>query len=390
MGLSLASGPVVITGNTNPNQNFEPDQGPSVEFQGGAVLDPRYVGMALGLALGQPGYKINALYALQYFVMMDGVPQALSNTRIAAAQATVAATPMTLVTAQGTGVSPNIPIIPFGSSYAAANVVTPKLTLDFGFTTGTTVATSKNVTIPAGAFKFFYAGQKIIISGAGSSATTPLFTSVASTPTGTTLVVNDAAGQSVSNAQIGTADNTGIAAWPWANAGAIALADPYQCIARAVSITGNAGSTAQTFTVSGYDIWGNVQTEGIAFAGGAATTNGKKAFKYIQSVTPASTDAGHTLSVGTTDIFGFTLRSDFWEYMNVYYNGAFITASTGWVVADTTSPATATTGDTRGTYAVQSASDGTKRLALFMSMPMNNMINATNLSYTTMFGITPV
>lgn len=393
MAISFASGPVVITGNITPGQNMEPDQGPSIDFQGTAVLDPRYVGN-IGAAPGIPGYKINALYALQYFAMVDGVPQALSNTRIAAGQAVTASTPMTLVSTQGAGVSPNIPLVPFGQAYTSANVVTTALALDFGFTTGTTVATSANVTIPAGAFKFFYAGQRIILSGAGATASTPLFAIVATTPSGTTLVLDRPAGQSASNIQIGTADLNMVSAWPWAVAsppnGAVALSDPYQCIARAVSITGNAGSTAQTFTVKGFDIWGNPQTEAIAFAGGAVTTNGKKGFKYIASVTPGTTDAGHSLSVGTTDIFSFTCRSDFWEYMNIYMNGAFVTVNTGWLAADTTNPATTSTGDTRGTYAVQTPSDGTKRLAMYMSMPMNNMINATNLSFTSMFGITPV
>lgn len=392
--LTTLSGPVVISGNTNPLQNFEPDQGPSVDFQGSAVLDPRYVGN-IGAAPGVPGYKINAFYALQYVVMVDGVPQALSNTNIAAGQATVAATPMTLASAQAAGISINIPLVPFGSSFSAANVVTPRVTLDYGFTTATGTTPNKTLTIPAAALKagFFYGGQKIIIAH-GLSATAPLFTTVAATPTTTTLTILDALGANVTNTQVGTSDLNGIAAWPWAvaspPAGVIALANPYQSLARAVSITGNAGSTAQTFTVSGYDIWGNLQTEAIAFAGGAATTNGKKAFKAIVSVTPGTTDAGHSLSVGTTDIFGFTLRSDFWEYMNVYMNGAFVTVSTGWTVSDTTSPATTTTGDTRGTYAVQSASDGSKRLAMFMSIPMNNMINATNISSVSMFGVQPV
>src|SRR5258706_12696615 len=92
--LTTLSGPVVISGNTNPLQNFEPDQGPSVDFQGSAVLDPRYVGN-IGAAPGVPGYKINAFYALQYVVMVDGVPQTLSNTNIAAAAATVAHPPGT-------------------------------------------------------------------------------------------------------------------------------------------------------------------------------------------------------------------------------------------------------------------------------------------------------
>ena len=45
-----------------------------------------------------------------------------------------------------------------------------------------------------------------------------------------------------------------------------------------------------------------------------------------------------------------------------------------------------TTGDVRGTYALQSASDGTKRLVLYVSPSVANLSNATNLP-TGLFGV---
>lgn len=393
MSKSVISGPSIVTGNLSPIQIMDPDCGPSLSFQGGHLLDVRQIG-GIEAAPALPGYKAYGMWSSPYIAMVDGVPITKTTGLIAAAQATVAATPMTLASVQAAGVSIKIPIIPFGSAYNSANKVTPALALDFGFTTGTTTATSKTVaSIPAGAWRFFKKGQKIIIAGAGGT-NLPLITTVSVTPAAgaTSITIDDAAVASQAGAQIGTADPWGVGvAWPYAYYGSqVAMSDPSQMLGRAVSISGNAASTAQNFTVVGYDVWGQPQSEVIAFAGGAVTTNGKKAFKYIVSVTPASTDAGHLLSVDTTDIFGFSMRSDFWEYMNVYWNGAFITSSTGWVVADATDPATTTTGDTRGTYAVQSASDGTKRLALFMSVPIYNTINADNLGYKTMFGVTPV
>lgn len=392
MGASVISGPAIVSGDTSPIQNMDPDVGPSLTYQGGHLLDVRQIG-GIGSAPGLPGIKMYGLWSNPYITLVDGVPITKSNTNIAAAAATVAATPMALATAQASGISIGIPIVPFGSAINAANKVTPALALDFGFTTATATAASATLTaLPAGAWKFFRKGMKIIVAGAGG-ANLPLFTSVLTTPAAnaTTLAMADAAVSTQAGAQVGTADPSGISAWPYAMGGnVVAIADGTQMIGRAVAITGNAGSTAQNFTVVGYDAWGQPQSEVIAFAGGAATTNGKKAFKYIVSVTPSTTDAGHLLSVGTTDIFGFTMRSDFWEYVNIYYNGAFITSSTGWTVADSTDPATTVTGDSRGTYAVQSASDGTKRLAIFMSIPVYNLINATNLSYKTMFGVTPV
>jgi hypothetical protein len=174
------------------------------------------------------------------------------------------------------------------------------------------------------------------------------------------------------------------------------LFDPTQGVARALSISSNAGSTAQNVTIRGYDIYGQAMSETIAFAGGAATTNGKKAFKYIASITPATTDAGHLMSAGTLDILGINFRADFWEYMDIFSAGAFVSVSTGWVVCDINT-ATATTGDVRGTYALQTASnwDGTtanwaasRRTAIFSSIPIFNTVNATNLDYRTLFGNT--
>jgi len=97
----------------------------------------------------------------------------------------------------------------------------------------------------------------------------------------------------------------------------------------------------------------------------ATTTNGKKAFKYISSVTPSVTDATGNYSVGTLDIVGFPLRSDNYQVgsdfdVALVMNNAAIVSSTGYVAAVLTTP-TATTGDVRGTYALQTASNGTLR-----------------------------
>lgn len=393
---SNISGPLLVTGNLNPQQVMDPDLGPSLFFQGGHVLDPRQVG-GIESAIGIPGYKAYGMYASPYIAMIDIVPQALSATRIAAGQAVTAATPMTLASVQAAGLSIAIPVVPFGLPYVSTSKVTPAVCLDFGFTTGTSTAASANLTgVPAGAWRFFKKGQRIIVAGAGAAANLPLYTTVAATPApgATTVVMSDVAGTSQAGAQVGSADPWGVgAAWPYVyynQSGAdVAIADPNQMCGRAVSITSNAGSTAQNVTVNGYDMWGQLQSEVIPFAGGAATTNGKKAFKWITSVVPATTDAGHLMSVGTLDIFGFNMRAEFWEYLTLYYNGALITSSTGWVTADQTDPATNVTGDTRGTYAVQSATDAVKRLTGFLRIPTYNLMTADNLGYKTLFGVTP-
>jgi|GEM_PF-2136952 len=155
------------------------------------------------------------------------------------------------------------------------------------------------------------------------------------------------------------------------------------CVGRAVSITGVVSTTGGDFIVYGYDIYGYPMTEKITAAAGVATTNGKKAFKAITSIVPQFTDA-HNYSVGTADIFGLGIRAPNFCDTHINWNSTLITASTGFVAADATT-ATNVTGDVRGTYAVQSASDGTKRLmmAVFPSLSLL----ATNPT-TGLFGVT--
>jgi hypothetical protein len=181
-----------------------------------------------------------------------------------------------------------------------------------------------------------------------------------------------------------TAQATGTIALgqPFGSPSTIYLWNPQAIISRAVSVTGSASATGGNITISGYDIYGVPMSEVIAAPAGASTVNGKKAFKYISSVVPAFTDA-HNYSVGTTDIYGLPIRSDNFGDLTINYNATGITASTGYVAAVTTSPATTTTGDVRGTYALQSAADASKRLVVRQFVTPANMGSIAGL-----FGVT--
>jgi len=157
-------------------------------------------------------------------------------------------------------------------------------------------------------------------------------------------------------------------------------------VGRALSITGATSGTGGTFLVSGYDCYGYAMSELITATSGATTANGKKAFKAVTSVVPQFTDA-HNYSIGTADIFGFGILASYFGDVSINWNATVITATTGFVAAITTSPATTTTGDVRGTYAVQSASDGTKRLVMRVSPTLGSVV--TNPT-TGLFGVTQV
>lgn len=144
-------------------------------------------------------------------------------------------------------------------------------------------------------------------------------------------------------------------------------------VGRAVSITGVSSGAGGNFLISGYDIYGYPMSQLLTVGAGVNTVATKKTFKAIVSVVPQFSDA-HNYSVGTADVFGFGILANFFESTFLYWNGSLITASTGFTVPDLTTPATTTTGDVRGTYAVQSASDGTKRLTFKVSPTISLLV----------------
>ena len=165
--------------------------------------------------------------------------------------------------------------------------------------------------------------------------------------------------------------------------------DPRTAIALNVRATCAGNDTGGTLTVRGFSIYGEPMSEAIAL-GTAAVYAGKKAFKYILSATPSGTLSGNTISVGTGDVIGLPLRVDNFENIQIWYGApppALVSAATGFLAADATSPATGTTGDVRGTYALQSASNGTNKLVVSIGiMPWNLAPNAVGV-YAGLFGV---
>lgn len=151
-------------------------------------------------------------------------------------------------------------------------------------------------------------------------------------------------------------------------------------LARAVRVFSSGNDTNKTFTVAGFDLYGNFQSQVITGSSGTATTT-TKCWKSILSVTP-STATASGVSVGTADTYAFPMRVDNFDETIIFWNNALITAPTGFTGADVTSPQTTTSGEPKGRYAVQSASDGTKRLVMYQ-------VPKSLTAVTGMFGMTP-
>ena len=131
-------------------------------------------------------------------------------------------------------------------------------------------------------------------------------------------------------------------------------------VGRGISLTSGANLSAINFTLVGADLFGNPQSE-ILGGPSANTVSSAKMYKWLYSVTPSATSVS-TVSVGTADVFGFPMKASAFPQVLVWWDDNLVTLKTGFSAADTTTPATQSTGDTRGKYATQSASDGSKRL----------------------------
>jgi hypothetical protein len=378
MSITAFSGPVIAFGQntigSNPSTtDYNPDLGPSLFWGGVGRIDPRpNFNYIPGQAAGQftAGFGTSDVQTISY------APYALGNAAIAAAANVTSGTAMTLVSTNST--STGVSVSNSCTNYNTGATVTGLLMVD-GFASFTGVIASSVLTVSS------LTGTITIgmtISGTGVNTGTTIVNQLTGAPGGVgtyTVQGDDTASSTTITAQ---ATGTSALAQSFGQSSTVYLWNPQALVARAVSVTGSSSATGGNITINGYDIYGVPMSEVIAAPASATTVNGKKAFKYISSVVPAFTDA-HNYSVGTTDIYGFPLRSDFFSDVAINYNSAAVTANTGYVAAVTTSPATTTTGDVRGTYALQSASDASKRLAIRQFILPANMG-----SFTGLFGVT--
>lgn len=138
-------------------------------------------------------------------------------------------------------------------------------------------------------------------------------------------------------------------------------------VARAVSLTSTANLSAINVTITGYDEYGSYMTQ-TRTGPNNNTVNTLKAFKSVRSVTPGTTSAS-TMSVGTSDVFGLQFAMTDAGYLgSVKWANALAQDAGTFVAAVATSPATAATGDVRGTYTPSSASNGSRRLVIGMHL----------------------
>lgn len=157
----------------------------------------------------------------------------------------------------------------------------------------------------------------------------------------------------------GTGITTGLA--PDGSGRTVYILDCNRCL----SFTTSADMSAVTLTVLGFDRYGQPMTQNKVLPASATTANSLKAFASVLSITANVTDGTNNVSVGTADIFGLAFSAQTADYIvSNKWAGALAQDAGTFVAAVATIPATALTGDVRGTYAPSSASDGAKRLVI--------------------------
>lgn len=406
---TIFRGPAYSAGSMFDGRVEGASDGPGLEYQANGFPDPRWFPTRKD-GIG-PG-RVPAFLNSPFTVLVDAIPSSSSTSSIAAAANVANGTPMTLTTVAPGGASGvpsmcQVPLVPFQKG-APVNTA---LALDFGFTTGNITAGSATISsIPDSSI--FQIGQWICIGGGGNSAkTASIFTQVMTIASATSITVSPAPLGTLTAAPIGSTNLpsgpytqpgvTPSGVDPYLTAGLARLFNPQEGVARNIQILGVTGGSGGNFVIRGWDIYGNPMSETIAVGAGASTGTGKKAFKYLATgntnatggIVPQFADA-HNYSAGPGNVAGINLRSIEWEFLNSFYNGAFATSSAAWTVADSTNPATATTGDVRGTINANqgtapfnAAFDGTKRLMIAMTVRLTDDIYATPLNAVPLFGL---
>lgn len=398
--------------------SVQPLDGPSMFYQGAAIPDIRSAPFAKdGFRPGQQMAFVGASGVWS----CDNIPQARGSTLLAAAQIGTAGLAVSLATvavggaASVAALTVGVPIIPLGTT-----VVTYVIALDFGFATGTTVANSTTLVVTDNTL--FRQGQWIVVGGAGNSAgTRSLVAQVQSVATANTtgITISPAAATGISNTCIGQGDLFGSGFLPPATqfgpaassasahsfggafaAGLAKVMNPRETLSRNISIQGVTALASYSCIVSGWDVWGNQMTELITMT--TTSVVGKKAFKYIGSITSGTTTPSGTQTVafGLGDNFGYPFRCDEWDQTEVTWNNAYASNSNGFTAA-VTSSATSTTGDVRGTIQISTAlvtgvlgtaisavaSNGTSRLTVIQNIGVWNQMFGTPVTPAPMFGV---
>jgi hypothetical protein len=175
-------------------------------------------------------------------------------------------------------------------------------------------------------------------------------------------------------------------------AGTVALWNPGAGTGRNITIKPSSNGDGGSFSVAGRDMYGYKMTETIA--AGATSLVGKKAFKYISSITNTTTPTSTGVSIGFGDVYGFPLATPYTGFnaqvqvLATSFSSAVIVAlsSANTILASTVATQTSTTPDVRGTYSSTTASNGTVRMQMVVTPSASAIAAITSTNVAPLFG----
>jgi len=243
-------------------------------------------------------------------------------------------------------------------------------------------------------FKPTTASTNALVSTTASSGTSTFTLAAASTANGTysTTIIAPETGKATGT--LIALDSTA-AYLAFGTAGSICMWNPGAGTGRNIIIRPSSNGDAGTFSVAGRDMYGYKMTETLA--AGSTTITGKKAFKYISSITNCTTPVSTGVIVGFGDVFGFPLAVPYAGLNLAVYasSTAFGTAaaavqsSATIVLASTVATQTSTTPDVRGTWASSLASNtGNVRIQIVVTPAASAMAAISSTNVSPLFGAT--
>jgi hypothetical protein len=136
------------------------------------------------------------------------------------------------------------------------------------------------------------------------------------------------------------------------------------------------GAATSAVSVYGQDYLGQPMMETLTLAG-TTPVIGKKAFRYVTRVTAAVT-AATTINLGWGNVLGLPYKAQKLELDLV----SGVSQAAGTLVAADITTATATTGDTRGTYAPNASylTDGTRYYDILYYADNNNLYSVAHFA----------
>lgn len=174
------------------------------------------------------------------------------------------------------------------------------------------------------------------------------------------------------------------------SAGTVGMWNPAAGTGRQITLTpaGNSSNDGGTWSLAGRDMYGFKITESITVSSQVMTS--KKAYKYLTSVLAATTLGSTGVGIGFNDTFGLPLlakNTGMDTQIRLIPTASLqYTNSSGAITTGSTATQTATSSDTRGTYASTTASNGTLRLQIIQNVTANMVAGITASDVSLMFG----